>query len=659
MIKKYCFGNVFKTESVVKNINVSTDKVPYFNIETKDDEIVLNYNLDSNDAIYGLGEVIRGINKRGWIYKSLCEDAFPVHESRTGSYAAHNFLIVSGVKTFGVYFDTPTAITYDIAFTDIDLMTIKACKDFDLYIVEGKDELDIVKQFREIIGQSYIPPFFAFGFAQSRWGYKCKEDLLRIANDYEKCNMPLDMINIDIDCMDDYKDFTFNDTFDDAKAIFEGLKERGIRVVPIVDAAIKKDDTYDVYNDCLANKACCVDKDGNPYVVGVWPGDSLLPDYLSANGREWFGAQYKRLLDLGIEAFWNDMNEPSLFYSRHRINEAFTLAGESANKNLSLQEFWNVTGAISALPNNIEDYKEFYHNVDGKLVCHYDVHNLYGYNMVRSASEYFKKYNPKKRYLIYSRSSFIGSHRYGGIWTGDNASWWSQLLLEVSQLPGLNMCGFIYSGADLGGFGESSTEDLMIRWLQFGIFVPLFRNHSSFYTRLQEFCYLKRKEIYANLLTVRYALVPYLYNAYINAVYNNSMLFTPLSFIYKNDSRVTDIQDQLMFGNDIMLAPIYTQNTKGRYVYLPERMLEVRMTSSSKYETRVLEKGDHFIEVPFDEIVFFVKEGSVIPVSHAKKNIADINYNDLYAIRFNNNDNEVELYQEIDDEIVLKKVSLK
>lgn len=104
---------------------------------------------------------------------------------------------------------------------------------------------------------------------------------------------------------------------------------------------------------------------------------------------------------------------------------------------------------------------------------HDRVHNLFGYNMTKAAGEAFERLEPDKRILMFSRSSYIGMHRYGGIWQGDNKSWWSHLLLNIKMMPSLNMCGFLYTGADLGGFGADTTEELLMRWLEFGIFTPL------------------------------------------------------------------------------------------------------------------------------------------------------------------------------------------
>lgn len=173
-------------------------------------------------------------------------------------------------------------------------------------------------------------------------------------------------------------------------------------------------------------------------------------------------------------------------------------------------------------------------------------------------------------------------HRYGGIWTGDNCSWWSHILLNLKMLPSLNMCGFLYVGADLGGFGENTTEDLLLRWLALGVFTPLMRNHTTLGTRNQECYRFKNRKAFADVLSVRYAIFPYLYSEYVACALEGRMLFRPLSFAYPSDKRARGVEDQLLFGDSAMIAPVYEQNAKGRYVYLPERMKLVRMRGARR-----------------------------------------------------------------------------
>ena len=163
------------------------------------------------------------------------------------------------------------------------------------------------------------------------------------------------------------------------------------------------------------------------------------------------------------------------------------------------------------------------------MVRHDQVHNLYGYNMTRAASEGLASIAPGKRFLLFSRSSCIGMHRYGGVWTGDNHSWWSHLLLNLKMLPSLNMCGFLYVGADLGGFNADTSRDLLLRWLALGVFTPLMRNHSGCDTRRQEFYQFEGPEDFRSVIETRYRLIPYLYSEYMKAALNGDMLFSSRS----------------------------------------------------------------------------------------------------------------------------------
>lgn len=644
-IKKYIYGNPIETNSVEKDVEECSSELPYLKCEPTETGYTFSYTLSENDGVYGLGEQVRGINKRGWIYESWNTDDPEIHENRRNLYASHNFLFVWGEVSFGIFIDCPGKVIYDIDYTKRGEMTVVCPKDFRLYIIEEETPLNIIRSFRRMIGRSYIPPKFAFGFAQSRWGYMNREDVRTVADGYRECDFPIDMIVLDIDYMENYKDFTINgERFPDFPAFVKEMRERGIRLIPIIDAGVKVEKGYSVYEEGVKNNYFCKGEDGEPFVVGVWPGDSVFPDFLNSKAREWFGSNYKTLLDCGIEGFWNDMNEPSVFYSKKSLAKTIEHISGKAGKNLSLQEFWSITGAVATLANNPEDYASFYHDADGKQIRHSEVHNLFGYNMVRSASEYFKEYDDKKRFLIYSRSSHIGMHRYGGIWTGDNASRWEHLLMNLKMLPSLNMCGFLYAGADIGGFGQDTTEDLMLRWLALGIFVPLLRNHCTFGARRQEFYLFENKKAIKNLLDLRYSLIPYLYSEYVKSALRGELLYTPLGFLYPNDGRAKEIEDQLFVGGSIMIAPVYRQNEKGRLVYLPESMKMVKIKSVTDYREKVLPRGDHYIEIGFDETVFFIAPGKALPLANPVSHVEELDDKNFLWLKNSEGEVDYELY---------------
>lgn len=631
MIRKYVFGKPFETEAVIEKVMPSKGELPYFT-HIKEGEFTLD--LLENDIVYGLGEQIRGINKRGWQYVNWNFDNPHHHEDTHSLYGSHNFLIVSGdcggnddERLFGVFFDYPGKIVFDIGYERRDKMTVTAASgDIAVYIIEASSIREIVRQFRGIIGQSYIAPLWAFGYGQSRWGYKNEADIREVAKKYEELEIPLDSIYMDIDYMERYKDFTVDsDRFADLKALAADMKAKNIHLVPIIDAGVKIEEGYDVYEEGVAKNYFCKDKDGKDFIGAVWPGKVHFPDFMQPEAREWFGRKYEALTSLGIDGFWNDMNEPANFYTEDILDEVLEQAAELKGRNIGITDYFDFVNRVGGMNGNESAYDKFYHNINGEMVQHSAIHNLYGMNMTRAANEALCKIDPEKRTLFFSRSSYIGAHRYGGIWQGDNKSWWTHILQGLQQLPALNMAGFIYIGADVGGFGSDTTEDLMMRWHQFAMFTPLMRNHSADGTRRQELYQFSNCKALGEMIKIRYALIPYLYSEYLKAVINDDMMFRPLAFDFTEDMDAATVEDQLLVGDELMIAPIYKQNARGRYVYIPEDgMTMIRMRSCSDYEETKISKGHHYVEANLNEVVFFVRSGQKIPFTKPAKTTAEL-----------------------------------
>ena len=626
MIQRFSFGHPFPTQSVVLSLPAESGPVPFL---TPDDS-GWRLTLSEQAAVYGLGEMPRGINKRGWHYITNNTDESRHSEDKLSFYGAHNFLLVrDGSTCFGLFVDFPGKVYYDIGYTRHDLFSFHTeTPDYDLYLLSGGNENAICKEFRTLIGRSYIPPKWAFGLAQSRWGYKTEEDVREVARQYKEHDLPLDMICMDIEYMQDYADFTVNkERFPDLAELSADLKAQGIRLVPIIDAGVRVDPNDSTCTEGLEKGYFCKKADGTPFVAAVWPGKAYFADFLRPEVREWFGHKYKALTDCGIEGFWNDMNEPSLFYSPERLRAFLNdMAALREKDNIEQEEFFlRVIGGAMGLMNSPADYASFYHEVDGRKVRHDQVHNLYGGSMTRAAGEAFADLRPGQRTLLYSRSSFIGSHRYGGIWLGDNNSSWAQLLANIQMMPSVQMCGFLYSGADLCGFSSDTTPDLALRWLEFGLLTPLMRNHSAVGTRMQE--YYRFPEVLPtvrNMIRLRYALLPYLYSEFMKAALENTSYFRPLAFDYPDDPDAREVEDQLLLGEGLMAAPVYVQNAHGRHVYLPEPMKLLRLRAVDDYDEEILPAGHHYIRCALDEMLLFLRPGHIVPVAQPANNTSEL-----------------------------------
>ncbi|MGY6226291.1 glycoside hydrolase family 31 protein [Faecalibacterium duncaniae] len=626
MIQRFSFGHPFPTQSVVLSLPAESGPIPFLTPDGNGWQLTLS----EQAAVYGLGEMPRGINKRGWHYIANNTDESRHSEDKLSFYGAHNFLLVrDGSTCFGLFVDFPGKVYYDIGYSRHDLLSFHTeTPDYDLYLLSGGNENAICREFRTLIGRSYIPPRWAFGLAQSRWGYKTEEDVREVARQYKEHDLPLDMICMDIEYMQDYADFTVNkERFPDLTKLSADLKAQGIRLVPIIDAGVRVDPNDSTCTEGLEKGYFCKKADGTPFVAAVWPGKAYFADFLRPEVREWFGHKYKALTDCGIEGFWNDMNEPSLFYSPERLRAFLDdMAALREKDNIEQEEFFpRVVGGAMGLMNSPADYASFYHEADGRKIRHDQVHNLYGGSMTRAAGEAFADLRPGQRTLLYSRSSFIGSHRYGGIWLGDNNSSWAQLLANIQMMPSVQMCGFLYSGADLCGFSSDTTPDLALRWLEFGLLTPLMRNHSAVGTRMQE--YYRFPEVLPavrNMIRLRYALLPYLYSEFMKAALENTSYFRPLAFDYPDDPDAREVEDQLLLGEGLMVAPVYVQNAHGRHVYLPEPMKLLRLRAVDDYDEEILPAGHHYIRCALDEMLLFIRPGHIIPVAQPANNTAEL-----------------------------------
>jgi len=632
MIHRYDFGSPIDTGAVVRSLPVSGGALPYFTVSHRDEALCFSLLLDEDDIVFGLGEANRGINKRGYLYTSWNSDDGLHTESKHALYASHNFLIVFGKsRCFGAFFDDPGLMHFDLGYTKINEAVITSVNgDLTLYILEGETPMEIIKSLRSLTGRSYLAPKWAFGYIQSRWGYKSEEDVRTIVAEHRTRHIPLDGVCMDIDYMDDFMDFTVDPAhFEDLPRFCKEMQDAHAHMIPIIDAGVKQKTGYEVCDEGLENGYFCTYEDGTPFVGAVWPGRSYFPDFLREDVRAWFGQKYHRLLGAGVEGFWNDMNEPALFYSENGIRKAFAEAERMKDMNVGIHEFFHLREVFADMSNSMEDYKSFYQAANGRRIRHDKVHNLYGAFMTRAAAEGMQAHDPERRRLLFSRASYIGAHRYGGVWQGDNHSWWSHILLNLRMLPSLNMCGFLYTGADIGGFNGDTTEDLLLRWLQLGVFTPLMRNHACQGTREQEIYRFSTQEKMRDIVTVRYALIPYLYSEYMKAALSDGCMFRPLAFDYPQDETACRVEDQVMLGGECMIAPVYQQNARGRYVYLPEDMLLVRFRSAADYDCFPLEAGHHWIDLALHEMPLFIKKGCVIPLSRGGEWVEAIDAKDL------------------------------
>lgn len=617
---KKVFGKPFETYAITQRVP-ETDEVKYFSVKEEEHQITFTLSLEDNDIVYGLGETMGGLNKRGGRYISFNTDTADHQDSNPSLYASHNFLIVDGSIHFGVFFDTPARVLFEIDYQNSGKIKVVCETDsVNVYQIEQENAYQIAREFLGAIGRCYIPPLWAFGYGQSRFGYMDEADFEAVVKGYEENQLPLDYICMDIDYMDRYIDFTVDKSrFPDLKAFVAKLKGKGIQLVPIVDAGIKIEPGNAVYEEGVAKGYFCKNKEDGLFQAGVWPGMTHFTDFLNPDARAWFGNQYRFYTDQGLEGFWNDMNEPAIFYSEYTKGPKML--------NMILDMVFGRFRKEEIEARRIRDYQSFFHQVNGEKICHYDVHNIYGYFMTMAASEQLDKILDH-RFLLFARSSYIGAGRYGGIWTGDNTSCWQHLRLNVLHMPSLNMCGFLYSGADTGGFMGNTNRELLLRWLAVSAFTPLMRNHCGKGVAKQE-CYVFEKvEDFKAILSFRYRMIPYLYSEYMKAALTGDMFIKPLAFGFPEDDWARKVDDQLLVGGSIMMTPILEEGAMSRSVYLPEPMTMVKYDGKD-FHSMPMSAGMHQIEARLNEVVFFVLKDKLVPVGKEAKNTREVDFKDL------------------------------
>lgn len=619
------FGTPFNTEAVTLNIDASsfceTENLPQFKCEKKDNTYLFTYVMNKKQCIFGLGESLGGMNKRSHNYRMWNSDDPSHTEEKDALYGSHPFFIISDEnEKIGIFIDFPTEFHIDAGFTQYDILSIKVpSENFDLYIFTGNSELQIVREYLKLTGTPYMPPKWAFGFQQSRWSYPNENAVTDVADKMADAGIPCDAIYIDIDYMDNYKVFTVDENkFADFKKFTAEMKQRGIRLIPIIDPGVRVEENYSVYEDGVKNNYFCKESDGKTdFTAAVWPGLVHFPDFLNDNVRTWWGQLYHFLWDAGIDGIWNDMNEPAIFYTPRKLEAAKKKIAERTINNS--WDFFEIRDSLGTLANRRDDYAEMYHLPgDGKsgIVSHENLHNLYGLNMTRATVDEFKKDFPDKRIFLLTRSSSAGAHRMAAIWMGDNQSWWSHLLLHIQMLVSLNICGFFYTGADVCGFSGNVSNELALRWMQFAIFSPLFRNHAALGTRNQEPYNFDDKTTnrMRHFIRTRYKLLPYMYTEFVNAVKTLTPLCTPTAF-YDKSCQSLECQDEFFLGRSILVTPVYQPNAQGRNVYLAGNRpyLYVKLCNNGLDNFNIVQAGNFYAEYSADEVAFFIKENCGVP----------------------------------------------
>lgn len=555
------------------------------------------FHMREDDRFYGMGEKLLGLELSGKQSKFWNTDAFADFHWKEISndrpdpyYASFPYLIIKrGNRWIGLLLDNPHAAfistgahvkigggQMDLGASPERVIAIGAENgEPDLFILVANSLAELTRKLQSLVGRTPLPPVWALGYQQCRWGYQSEQDLIELDKNFKKHGIPCDGLWIDIDYMNAFKVFTFNKAhFPSLSRALKTLEKNGRKLVPILDPGVKQEAGYNVYEDGKKHDIFCRNPQGGEFVGQVWPGDTVFPDFSLREGRAWWARWVKKFASSGIRGAWIDMNDPS-------------------------------TGVVQ------NDAMRFQRGRDD----HDTFHNQYALGMAMATTEGFAAAHPEKRTFVISRSGYLGMAKHSAIWTGDNVANYHYLRLSIPCSINLALSGVPFNGPDIGGFADHTNSQLLRDWQKAGFLFPFCRNHSATGTRRQEpwaFDALTLR-VCKHYIQQRYKLRPYLYNLFIRQAEQGDAILRPLFYDFDSTPTLSldYIEDQFMIGPAIMQAPIVQEKERSRFVLLPGSA-----QWWSVLDGRWLNGGRKVKAAPSEQQTpLYVRDGQIIPMT--------------------------------------------
>ncbi len=545
--------------------------------------------LHPEEHIYGLGERAAPLNLRQGKNEEQHSKAYRMwNYDAAGKYGPGSdpmyicipvYLGLHSAGSYLIFYENTFAAT----FTFDDLATANFEGGALRYYFTSGSPAQLLERYTELTGRSPLPPRWALGYHQSKWGYRTEEAVREEAKAFVFHNLPLSAIHLDIDCQVGYRAFTIApDRFPKLASFTKELAIQGVQFIAILNPGIKYSRQSNLFLEGQILDAFCKLPNGKLVVAPVWPGWCVFPDFTNSLVRKWWSRQYEYLLDVGVAGFWHDMNEPA----------AFILWGDRS------------------LP------KVTQHFMEGRGGDHLEAHNVYGLLQSEAAYESLRQYRPQKRPFIVSRSGWAGLQRYAWTWTGDVECTWAALHQTIATVVGLGLSGIPYSGPDIGGFQGNPSAELYLRWFQMSCFLPFCRTHSS--NNVEHRTPWTYGEPYLSIirqfLQLRYRLLPYFYTLAWEASRQGSPLVRPVFWSDSNDPQLWSVDDAFLLGDALLVCPILQAEARSRHVILPAGRWY------SFWDNRAIEGGNKIsLETSLEQIPLLVKAGSILPMEVDKQ----------------------------------------
>lgn len=442
----------------------------------------------------------------------------------------------------------------------------------------------VLQGWTALTGAPALPPSWALGPQHARWGFGSEREVRRVVDGYRERGLPLSVLHLDIDHYDGHRVFTVApERFPDLPALAKELREDGVRLVSIVDPAVKAEPGEVVFDAGRAvgeRGAYVRDARGRVVVGEVWPGACVYPDFTDPIVRDWWGSLYEERLAQGFSGIWHDMNEPV----------SFAAFGDPS------------------LPRSAR------HVLEGAGGDHREAHNVYALAMARAGYAGLLRFRPDERPFLFSRSGWAGLQRYGGTWSGDVSTGWPGLRASLSLVVGLGLCGVPYSGPDVGGFDGFPSPELYLRWFQLGAYLPLFRTHAAIDAGRREPWEFGPEvlEHARAALVERGRLHPYFVSLSHVARLTGAPYVRPVWWGAPGDRALRECEDAFLLGDALLVAPVLEPGVRRRAVRLPRGRWYDTATGRA-YEG----PGQVLVDAPLSGVPVLARAGAVVPVRGA------------------------------------------
>jgi alpha-glucosidase len=560
---------------------------PSFGISWNGEQVTSYKKIQDGERFIGLGEKTGPLNRRGNGYINWNTDNFGYSTSADPLYCTTPFYIgLHHQLSYGIFFDNTYKSFFNFGASNNRFTSFYADGgEMNYYFIHAPTVAEILEHYSFLTGRMEMPPLWSIGYQQCRYSYYPDKEVLNLARTFRDKDIPADTIVFDIHYMDDYKIFTWNKRdFSDPQELLNELRNLGFHVVVMCDPGIKVESGYKAFEDGVKNDVFIKYPDGSNYAGQVWPGWCHFPDFTNPETRNWWKEQFRDYVALGIEGFWNDMNEIAT---------------------------WG-----QMIPENIEM------DFEGNKSSMRRGRNIYGFQMARSTYEGTKELLAGKRPFNLTRSAYSGIQRYAAVWTGDNVAYDEHMILGVRLVNSMGLAGIPFAGYDVGGFVGDANNKLFARWVSIGAFSPFFRGHSMINSRDSEpWAYGEEVEqISRNYIKFRYQLLPYIYSLFYEASQTGMPVQRSLAIDYTHDNKIYEglYENQYLFGPFILVAP--AESTKEfMKVYFPEGEW-YSLYDGKKYPGN----NEVIIECPVHRLPVFIKAGALIPMKPVKANTKEI-----------------------------------